>query len=400
MGNLPATGEQENRNMLELVEKRYEQFLIDLETIVNIDSGSGYVSGLEAVSAFFQERFQKIGWTTTKHSLDGGKVPCLEVTNKQISGSDSAFDLLFIGHMDTVFGKGTTAARPFTKDGKRAYGPGVCDMKGGLMTMLYVAEILQQTGVSDSIAIAMAFNSDEEVGSRASRPWYEGLAAKSRCVFVFEPWRATGDRILHRKGGGNFDVICHGKAAHAGAAPEEGANAVIELAHQILAVKELARTDHGTTVNVTVISGGTADNVIPDYAKASVDVRIADANEGSRIEDGFKALNRNIHTPGVRVEVRGGINRMPMVPSEKTNQLWQQIAAVGEGIGLKMTLTTTGGCSDGNYTASLGIPTIDAMGVRGGSAHSEDEYIELDSIVPNIHLMCEIVKAFAGGRIS
>jgi len=386
--------------MIELIEDKFEQFLVDLETIVNIDSGSGYVPGLEAVAAFFQERFQKIGWMTTNHSFDDGKVPCLEVTNRQISGNDSAFDLLFIGHMDTVFGKGTAVARPFSKDEKRAYGPGICDMKGGLMTMLHVAEILQQTGVADDIAIAMAFNSDEEIGSRGSRSWYESLATKSRCVFVFEPWRATGDRILHRKGGGNFDVICHGKAAHAGAAPEDGANAVIELAHQILAVKELARIDSGTTVNVTVISGGTADNVIPDYAKASVDVRMADANEGQRIEDGFQALGRNVHTPGVRVEVCGGINRPPMAPSEKTTQLWEQIAGVGESIGLEMTLTTTGGCSDGNYTAAMGIPTIDAMGVRGGDVHSEDEYIELDSIVPNIHLMCEIVTAFADGRIS
>ena len=386
--------------MRELIEDRFEKFLIDLETIVSIDSGSRYVPGLEAVSAFFQKRFQKIGWTTTHYSFDGGKVPCLEVANKPISGNDSALDLLFIGHMDTVFEPGTAAARPFSRDETRAYGPGVCDMKGGLVTMLHIAEILQQTAVAENIAIAMAFNSDEEIGSRGSRPWYEGLATKSRCVFVFEPWRSTGERILHRKGGGNFDVICHGKAAHAGAAPEDGANAVIELAHQILAVKELARGDHGTTVNVTVIEGGTADNVIPDYAKASVDVRIAQAEEGQRIEDSFQALGRNVQTPGVRVEVRGGINRPPMAPSEKTKQVWKQIAAIGEAIGLEMTLTTTGGCSDGNYTAALGIPTIDAMGVRGGCAHSQDEYIELDSILPNMHLMFEIVKAVADGRIS
>jgi glutamate carboxypeptidase len=386
--------------MLELIEKRFEKFLIDLETIVNIDSGSGYVSGLEAVSAFFQERFQKIGWRTTTYLFDDGKVPCLEVTNKPLSNDDSDLDLLFIGHMDTVFKQGTAAARPFSRDGNRAYGPGVCDMKGGLVTMLHVAESLQQTGVADDVTIAMAFNSDEEIGSRGSRPWYEDLAAKSRCVFVFEPWRSTGERVLHRKGGGNFDVICHGKAAHAGAAPEEGANAVIELAHQILAVKELARIDRGTTVNVTVISGGTADNVIPDYAKASVDVRFANADEGQRIEDSFQVLGRNVHTPRVRVEVDGEINRPPMTPSEKTKQYWEQIAAIGEAIGIEMTLTKTGGCSDGNYTAALGIPTIDAMGVRGGCVHSEDEYIELRSIVPNMHLMCEIVKAFADGRIS
>jgi len=386
--------------MLEQIENRFEKFLIDLETIVNIDSGSRYVPGLEAMSAFFQKRFQKIGWTTTNYSFDDGKVPCLEATNKPLSGKDSALDLLFIGHMDTVFEQGTAAARPFARDEKRAYGPGVCDMKGGLVTMLHIAEILQQTAVTEDIAIAMAFNSDEEIGSRGSRPWYESLATKSRCVFVFEPWRSTGERILQRKGGGNFDVICHGKAAHAGAAPEDGANAVIELAHQVLAVKELARGDRGTTVNVTVIEGGTADNVIPDYAKASVDVRIAQADEGHRIEDSFQALCRNVHTPGVRMEVCGGINRPPMAPSEKTNQVWKQIAAIGEAIGLEMTLTTTGGCSDGNYTAALGVPTIDAMGVRGGCAHSEDEYIELDSILPNMHLMFEIVKAVADGRIS
>ena len=173
-------------------------------------------------------------------------------------------------------------------------------MKGGLLTMLHVAEILQKAGEADEIAIAMAFNSDEEIGSRGSRPWYEDLATRSRCVFVFEPWRATGERILQRKGGGNFDVICHGKAAHAGSTPEEGANAVIELAHQILAVNELTRIDHGTTVNVTVISGGTVDNVIPDYAKASVDVRIAHSDEGQRIEESFKSE----YLYGIRKTVR------------------------------------------------------------------------------------------------
>ena len=386
--------------MLQLIENRFEKFLDDLEEIVNIDSGSRYEPGLEAVRAFFQERFQKIGWSTTAYSFDDGKAPCLEVINRPLASNDSAIDLLFIGHMDTVFGQGTAASRPFTRDDNRAYGPGICDMKGGLVTMLHVAEIIQQTDTVGDLTIAMAFNSDEEIGSRGSRPWYEGLALKSRCVFVFEPWRTTGERVLERKGGGNFDVICHGKAAHAGSSPEEGANAVIELAHQILAVKELARNDRGSSVNVTVIEGGTADNVIPDHARASVDVRIASEDEGRRIEDGFQARLSDVQTPGVRVEVVGGINRPPMAPSEKTLQLWQQVAGIGEAIGLDMKLTSTGGCSDGNYTSALGIPTIDAMGVRGGYVHSEDEYIELDSIVPNLHLMVEVVKAFANGGIS
>ncbi len=386
--------------MYDLIASRYDQFISDLETVVNIDSGSHYPEGLDQVAGFFRKRFDQIGWPTTLHAFDDGKVPCLEVSNRPLDGEDAAVDLLFIGHMDTVFKKGTVASRPFSKDDKRAYGPGVSDMKGGLVTMLHVAEVMQQTDGADNITIAMAFNSDEEIGSRVSRPWYEGLAKRSRCVFVFEPWRASGERLLHRKGGGVFHVTCHGRAAHAGVAPEDGANAVIELAHQILAIKDLARDDIGTTVNVTVVSGGTAANVIPDLANASVDVRIAEPDEAKRIEDGFQALSRNIQTPDVRVEIAGGINRPPMVPSEKTLQLWEQIKVIGEGIGIDMQLTSTGGCSDGNFTACLGIPTIDAMGIRGGGAHGLDEYIELDSIVPNVHLVCEIVKAFADGRIS
>ncbi|MDX1707392.1 MAG: M20 family metallopeptidase [Desulfobacterales bacterium] len=386
--------------MYDLIASRYDQFISDLETIVNIDSGSHYPEGLNQVANFFRQRFDRIGWTTTHHAFDDGKVPCLEVSNRPPEGDDAASDLLFIGHMDTVFKKGTASKRPFSKDDKRAYGPGVCDMKGGLVAMLHVAEILQQTGTADSVAIAMAFNSDEEIGSRVSRPWYESLATRSRCVFVFEPWRATGERLLHRKGGGVFHVTCHGRAAHAGVAPEDGANAVIELAHQILAIKDLARDDIGTTVNVTVVSGGTAANVIPDTAKASVDVRIAEPDEAKRIQDGFQAISNDIQTADVRVEVTGGINRMPMVPSEKTLQLWEQIKTIGEAIGIDMRLTSTGGCSDGNFTAALGIPTIDAMGIRGGGSHGLDEYIELDSIVPNVHLVCEIVKGFADGRIS
>lgn len=386
--------------MYDLIASRYDQFISDLQTVVNIDSGSHYPEGLNQVAAFFQERFDRIGWNTTRHAFDDGRVPCLEVSNRPLDGADAKLDLLFIGHMDTVFKEGTAADRPFAMDDKRAYGPGVCDMKGGLVTMLHVAEVLQQTGTADDIAIAMAFNSDEEIGSHVSRPWYESLAKKSRCVFVFEPWRATGERLLHRKGGGVFYVTCHGRAAHAGVAPEDGANAVIELAHQILAIKELARIDRSTTVNVTVVSGGTAANVIPDLAKASVDVRIAEPDEAKRIEDGFNALSQNIQTADVTVEVSGGINRPPMVPSEKTLQLWEQIKSIGEAIGIDMRLTSTGGCSDGNFTASVGIPTIDAMGIRGGGSHGLDEYIELDSIVPNVHLMCEIVKGFTDGRIS
>ena len=385
--------------MRALVESRYDQFISDLETLVNIDSGSENPAGLTAVRDFFLKRFTQIGWPTTAHAFVEGKVPCLEAVSPGAAKTNQRFAFLFLGHMDTVFEDGTAGRRPFSMQDGRAMGPGVCDMKAGLVTMLHVAEIITEAGLADNLAVCMGFNSDEEVGSRGSRAWFEALAKQSDRVLVFEPCRATGHRILHRKGGGGFEILCHGKAAHAGAEPNKGANAVVELAHQVLKIADFARVDLGTTVNVTVVSGGTADNVIPDFARASVDVRIPSVEEARRIETCFRQVPDNPVIKGVRVEVKGELSRMPMVPSEKTERLWEHVATIGRRIGLDMKLTTTGGCSDGNFTAALGIPTIDALGPIGGDAHSTDEYVDLSSIVPNTLLICEILKAAAKGTL-
>jgi glutamate carboxypeptidase len=381
------------------LESRYDQFIADLETIVNIDSGSELPEGLAAVRAFFDDRFSRIGWRTRKHDFSGARVPCLEVTTPNVNQPDAPLDFLFLGHMDTVFPAGTVASRGFSINGDRAMGPGVCDMKGGLVTMLHVAETMTRLKLLGDVSIGMAFNSDEEVGSRGSRKWFEDMAKRSKRVLVFEPCRATGHRILHRKGGGGYTVSCHGRAAHAGAAPEKGANAVVELAHQVLKIADLARLDLGTTVSVTTLSGGTADNVIPDFAKAEVDVRYAVIEEAGRIQQAFEQLPDNTSVEGVQVRVKGELSRVPMVPSEKTQQLWDRMAAIGENLGMEMKLTTTGGCSDGNFTATLGVPTIDAMGPMGGDAHSPEEYLELGSIVPNIRLICEVIRAAAAGSL-
>ncbi len=385
--------------MRALVESRYDRFISDLKTIVNIDSGSGNPAGLSAVRDFFQKRFTRLGWHGEAHDFSDGNTPCLEVVSPGGRKKNGRFDFLFLGHMDTVFGEGTAARRPFTIRNGRALGPGVCDMKAGLVTMLHAAEIITREGLADDLPVCMAFNSDEEIGSRGSRGWYEALAQKSKRVFVFEPCRATGHRLLHRKGGGGFEIVCRGKAAHAGAEPEKGANAVVEMAHQVLKITTIGNPDLGTTVNVTVIEGGTADNVIPDGARALVDVRFSTVEESRRVMECFRRLPENPVTRGVRLDVRGELNRPPMAPSEKTERLWDRIAAIGRDIGLEMKLTWTGGCSDGNFTAALGVPTIDALGPIGGSAHGEDEYVELDSISPNTLLICNIMKAAAEGAL-
>ncbi|MCU0559320.1 MAG: M20 family metallopeptidase [Desulfobacterales bacterium] len=376
-----------------------DRFLHDLEAIVNVDSGSGHAPGLSAVAAFFQQRFDRLGWQTRRLEFEAGAVPCLEATNRRDRPTEERFDFLFLGHMDTVFPQGTAARRPFSIRDGRAWGPGVCDMKGGLVTMLHAAEAAERAGIAGKLSLCMAFNSDEEVGSKGSRRWFEALAAKSKRVLVFEPCRATGHRVLQRKGVADYELMCHGRAAHAGVEPDKGANAILELAHQVLAASGFARPAEGTTVNVTTISGGTAGNVIPDFAKAGFDVRVATAAEARRISECFRAIAAGNRENGVRVEVQGEINRMPMVPSDATLKLWERIAAIGSALGLEMKLISTGGGSDGNFTAAMGIPTIDAMGPQGGRAHSEEEYLILGSVAPNLRLIVEILRAAAENRL-
>ena len=385
--------------MHDYIASRHEQFIKDLETIVNIDSGTLYAPGVKKIVAFFQDRFSQLDWKTKTYSFADGKVPCLEAANADPSAADTVFDFFCIGHMDTVFLEGEAQKRPFSIDGNQAKGPGVCDMKGGLVAILHAMETLEQFGIAEKLSLCIGFNSDEEIGSGASRAWLEDIAKKSKRVFVFEPCRVGGQRVLQRKGGGGYEIICHGKSAHAGVEPEKGINAVVELAHQILAITAFAEPEAGTTVNVDMIQGGTKANVIPDYAKAVVDVRVADASEKHRIEECFQQIAQHTHVNGVRVETRGGINRPPMVPSEKTLKLWEQIVEIGTRLGQEMKLITTGGGSDGNFTSALGIPTIDGLGPRGGNAHSLDEFLDMESINSTVELICEICKSAAEGKI-
>ena len=385
--------------MLDYIASRYDQFVKDLETIVNIDSGSQCAPGLRKIVAFFQGRLSKLGWYTQALSFADGDVPCLEAASVDPHAAGVEFDFLFLGHMDTVFLEGTAQQRPFTIDGKHARGPGVCDMKGGLVAILHVMETLQHFGITDNLSVCAGFNSDEEIGSNASRAWLEELAAKSKRVFIFEPCRIGGQRVLQRKGAGWYNVICHGKAAHAGVEPEKGANAVVEMAHHIVDITKFDNPELGTTVSVNIVNGGTKSNVIPDFAKARVDVRFAEASEVERVEDCFQQITQRPHVNGVRTEVDGEINRPPMVPSKKTLHLWDQIAKIGARLGQEMELIATGGGSDGNFTSAMGIPTIDGMGPRGGRSHSEDEFLDLKSITPTVQLVSEVCKAAAEGKL-
>lgn len=396
------------------LDNRYDRFLKDLETIVNIDSSSDHKPGIARVADFFDKRFTALGFATRRLSLStpldskldskldpkgapDDRVPCLQA----IWPPDAErFDIMMIGHMDTVFPKGEVAKRPFKIEGDRATGPGVCDMKGGLVLALHLLEKLKAKGILDHLSICVAFNGDEETGSEASRQWLDQTVKQCDRVFVFEPCRPGYRFVLRRKGGGWFYVTTQGVSAHAGADPEKGANAVVELAHQILDITALNDLESGTSAQVTVIEGGDKVNIIPNQAKAKVDVRIATHEAKDQVETFFRHRFKHVHVPGCRVDVKGAIDRPPMVPNGETLALWEILKDQGRKMGLAIDAIATGGCSDGNYPSAFGIPTIDGMGLVGANSHREDEYVELGSIIPMIQLLSGVCETLAQKNIT
>ncbi|MCK5164891.1 MAG: M20 family metallopeptidase [Desulfobacula sp.] len=369
---------------------RYEQFLTDFKTIVNIDSSSDNKPGIEKVARFFNNRFVSLGLDVQILFLGNEKVPCLYAKQKQ---GKKPFDIMFLGHMDTVFPTGEVEKRPFSIKGGKAFGPGVCDMKGGLLVVLHVLETLKHEGILDSLSVCVAFNGDEETGSKASKDWIMSTARESLRTFVFETCRPGYRFVLQRKGGGWLKVIVKGQKAHAGADPEKGINAVVELAHKIVKINKLNQNDKGTSAQVTVITGGDKVNIIPNRAEASVDVRILKLEEKKGIEDFFNTLSKTPCLKGSEIIVQGKIDRPPMEPWDTTYELWDLIQSTGKQMGLPMEAISTGGSSDGNHTSAAGTPTIDGMGIVGANSHRADEYADLDSIDNMVWLVAQVCKA-------
>ena len=246
-----------------------DEFITDFETIINMDSASDNPEGIKALAHWFQKRLAALGMEANLVFPGDGSVPCLEARLGQ-----PPYDVMFLGHLDTVFATGEAAKRPFSIEGDKAFGPGVCDMQGGLLVALHALETLHGQGKLAGMNLVVAFNGDEEVGSKASREWIEATARKSRHTLVYEPCRPGYKVVSQRKGGGWFHLTATGKETHVGADPHNGANAVLELAHQTLKItQELNNEKTGTAAHVTVVNGGDKVNVMPALATASVDIR-------------------------------------------------------------------------------------------------------------------------------
>lgn len=374
-------------------EQIMESYLDDLKAIVNIDSGTYTKAGVDRVGVYLQERFRDFGFSTYFDPQQDYGNHLVATWKGSVANGPR---ILLVGHMDTVFSDGEAERRPFTlgqRNGMRiAKGPGVLDMKSGLLIGMYGLHLLIKANEANVQSITFICNSDEEVGSPVSKPLIQELAAQSDAVIVLEPGRAIGSVVSSRRGIGNYRVEVRGVSAHAGVEPQHGRNAILELSYQVQALQALNGTVPGTTLNVGIIRGGERTNVVPDLAYCDLDVRVSDTEGVRAIEEAMRKVTAKRVLDGTQITLSGGIRSMPFERNELNSRLVRLAKEAGKELGLKIEDLGSGGASDANNTAAVGIPTIDGLGAGGGLAHNPDEYVELDYLPLRIALLSGLVQ--------
>ncbi|MCI0556802.1 MAG: M20 family metallopeptidase, partial [Anaerolineae bacterium] len=277
---------------------------------------------------------------------------------------------------------------PYREDGDKIFGPGTLDMKAGIVIALAAIEEAQKQGLNRPVNLLCT--SDEEIGSHTSRALIEQLAKESTLVLVMEGALVDGSLKTWRKGVGEFIIKTHGRAAHSGGDHRAGRNAIEEMAHQMIAIQKLTNYSEETTVNVGVIHGGTVSNVVPDECIVKVDVRVMQPGEWERLESEMNKLRPVLD--GTSIEITGRLNRPPMPFDEKMKATFEKAKSIAARIGMNLTAGGTGGASDGNFVAPLGIPVLDGMGAVGEGYHSEREYIFADSLEQKAKLIAELIR--------
>jgi glutamate carboxypeptidase len=374
------------------VERHREDLLAFLQEIVERESPTEAKAAVDALGQVFQEAYRALGCAVRT-------VPQVQYGDHVVAETPPVPGprVLLVGHLDTVYPLGTVARRPFTLRDGRAYGPAVMDMKGGLAVMLFALRALAATRRLGNARVVL--NSDEEPGSPTSRDRWAAWSADADWAFVLEPAQPDGSLVLRRKGVGIFRLEVTGRAAHAGAEPERGANAILALAHHALAAAALADPAAGTTVNVGVVRGGTLPYVVPAAAEALIDVRVPTRTEAERVLGGLRALEAAEPVAGTRLQVHGAFHRPPMEPVEGTEALAALVEACGREVGLAVRFTATGGASDGNNLAASGIPTVDGMGPAGAGAHSEEEWADVASLIQKTQLLALVLDRLWAGAL-
>ncbi|KRF42182.1 M20 family metallopeptidase [Paenibacillus sp. Soil787] len=369
--------------VLEYLKQHQEEMLEDLKTLVLAESPTRSKERVDQCGVEIQNLFKK------HLHLDSEVIPQEHAGNHlRFHYGTGDEQILILGHFDTVWDLGRLSYRV---EGNRAYGPGILDMKAGIIQALWAVKACRELEISLNKRIVLLCTSDEEVGSSSSRELIEREAAQSRVVLVPEPAAArTGALKTSRKGVGRFGIKIMGKAAHAGNHHQDGISAVQEMAHLILFLHSLTDYELGTTLNVGVVRGGSTENVVAEQAELGVDLRISQISEGERISKIIYGLKP--HSEGITLHVSGGVNRPPMERSVGNEKLFRLAAACSSELGFSLTEEAAGGGSDGNFTTALGIPTLDGLGAVGEGIHAENEHVEIDQLPVRAALMAGLLR--------
>jgi glutamate carboxypeptidase len=360
------------KSLLSQCERDVSWLIETAEALVRLESPSGDAVAINRCAAELERRLKELGGTV--QCMPGG--PAGDHLRAEFGSGPRR--VLLLGHIDTVWPAGTIIDRPFRAEGGRLYGPGVFDMKAGLALAMLAVKALNESPGGAPGRIALLVTADEETGSTSSRPIIEADAKASDAVLVLEPALPGGALKTSRKGCGEFVLRVSGLAAHAGIEPERGASAISELARQIPRIEALHDIAAGTTVNVGVVRGGSRPNVVAADAEAVIDVRVASAAEGDRVAEALRALAPV--DPRTRLAVAGGVGRPPMERTPGVAALVGIAQEVAAELGRTLGEGSTGGGSDGNLTAALGVPTLDGLGAVGGGAHADDEHVTVSDL--------------------
>lgn len=374
-----------SRQLLESLKARQAEMLETLRGLVLIESPSNDKPALNRLAQYLAREFARRGGRPHVHRQESAG----DHVQMEFSGG-SGKPILLLGHYDSVWPLGTVTKMPFRTDGRRAYGPGIFDMKAGIVMMLYALEVLAQSA-SLPRPVSVLLVSDEEVGSASSRAITEGLARRCGAVLVAEPsFGPQGACKTARKGVGDFHLRVEGVAAHSGLDFEKGHNAVLELARQLDRVARFTDRKRGLTVSPNIIRGGTRGNVVPAEAEADIDVRIAREKDGAYIAKRFHSLRAMDRKCKVRVS--GGINRPPLERTKQVARLYGIARDIARELGFNLKEAAVGGGSDGNFTAGLGIPTLDGIGAVGDGAHAANEHIVVEELPRRAALLARLIE--------
>jgi glutamate carboxypeptidase len=385
---LQTTGSKKDISQLNWIarlERELDQMLERVSELVRMESPTSDTGAVAAAEERVAHWAGELGGTVTRHRRSGsGGV--LEVRFGDLSNSRKP--VLLLGHLDTVWPVGTLARMPWRIEDGWAYGPGVLDMKAGVVMALEAIRLVREIDADRPIVLLLS--GDEETGSRHSRALIEQIAKECRAVFVLEPAQGpAGAYKTARKGVGQFRLEITGVPSHSGVDFSAGHSAVRELAWQIDQISALTDLERGTTLNVGVVAGGTESNVVPASAWAEIDLRVTAAADADAVKRELKSLKPR--DPECRLRLTGGLNRPPMERTAGTADLFAQAKALAASLGFALEEASTGGGSDGNFTSALGIPTLDGMGAVGRGAHAETESIQIDSLAPRTALLAAMI---------